>query len=69
MSIDFYGLTFVVSCDSCSETLDTDKDREDGFQAAVDVAKRAGWRVSKDRGEWTHTCPCCCENDVQDDFD
>ena len=62
MSINFLGITFVVDCDFCSESLDTDRTRDDGFMAAVAVLKREGWRAIKDGHEgWLHKCPACQE--------
>lgn len=66
MSIEFHGLSFVAECDFCSETHDTDKDRDDGFQAAVDVIKAKGWKVFRDRGFWFHKCPCCQQDAFED---
>lgn len=67
MSLEFYGITYVVDCDFCSTTFDTDCDRDDGFYAAVEAVKREGWKVFKDGGDWSHKCPCCQE-DMFDDL-
>jgi len=70
MTIEFYGISFVCECDHCSNTLDTDKDRDDGFMAAVEVVKREGWSITKTKlGDWQHICPVCQDDEDEDDFD
>lgn len=61
-------ITFVADCDHCgTESLDTD---ETEFYATIDKMKREGWRIQKDsRGDWEHVCPCCQDDDAEDDFD
>lgn len=66
MSIEFYGISYVAECDFCSETFDTDRDRDDGFIAAVDAIKREGWKVIKKGGDWLHKCPSCQEDAFDD---
>jgi Fe2+ or Zn2+ uptake regulation protein len=63
MTIERYGPTFEVSCDSCPHTFDTD---ECEFAAAVRAVKEEGWRISKVGGEWIHTCPSCQETEKND---
>lgn len=48
----------VFECDSCGETLDTEKRDFDDARA---VLKREGWRTTTpDDGEtWEHSCPGC----------
>lgn len=50
-----YG-KFVVECDSCPTTLETDtKD----FDEARQVMIREGWKVRKIGRDWIHGCPKC----------
>lgn len=60
--INFLGITYVADCDFCSETFDTDVDRDDGFMAAVEAVKSEGWKVFKKDGDWVHQCMCCQED-------
>jgi len=47
----------VIACDSCDETIESDKgeDWEDFWPRA----KREGWRTRKIADEWLHGCPAC----------
>lgn len=36
---------------------------QEDFRAFVAELKAAGWKVEMVRGEWTHTCPDCREDD------
>lgn len=50
-----YG-KFVVECDSCGETLQTDtKD----FDEAREAMRLASWKVRKIGRDWIHGCPEC----------
>lgn len=54
-------ITFVASCDFCSNDLDTD---ETEFMDAVSKIKGEDWKVFKDyRQEWAHKCPVCAEKE------
>jgi N-acyl-L-homoserine lactone synthetase len=68
MSLEFYGISYVAECDFCAETFDTDKDHDEGFQAAVQAMKREGWKIYKEDQDWRHKCPCCQEGNA-DGFD
>lgn len=68
MTIEIWGLTYTVDCDFCSYSEDTHFDLADGFMAVVDYIKEEGWRIFKKHGDWYHKCPCCIENDVEEEF-
>jgi hypothetical protein len=46
------SITFIASCDFCSEFFDT----------AVEAMKREGWKVFKQHSEWFHKCGSCQED-------
>jgi len=50
-----------VTCDGCGET--DDIDGVGFFSDFVDEIKERGWRIGRDGGDWTHTCPDCADND------
>lgn len=54
--LEKYAITYEMSCDFCSEQVDTD---EEEFMAAVNSAKAKGWKVFRQKGEWTHKRPDC----------
>lgn len=45
---------FVVECDSCDETLETDYD---DFSEAVRHMRREGWGTERVGAMWIHACP------------
>ncbi len=47
---------FVVECDKCAETFDTE---EAEFYKALGSIKCEGWTSRKIGSEWTHSCPSC----------
>lgn len=53
--------SYTMSCDNCGDEL------LDGygfglFDDLIEVAKRDGWRFTKDEsGEWYHYCPSCAK--------
>lgn len=52
-------------CDTCEadgKTYDTDD-----FNRMIADAKEAGWRITIEKGEWTHKCPACAG--VKGDFE
>lgn len=51
---------FDITCDKCGEESNFDTDG-DFFQAIAD-AKRNGWKVTKQNGQWQHFCPECANN-------
>jgi hypothetical protein len=54
-----YGfITF--ECDICDNTFDAETD---DFDVAWASAKKLGWKVLKDNGEWEHRCPECAEEE------
>jgi len=53
-------ISFVVSCDECAETFDTD---ETEFGAALDALKKEGWKPVCHEGTWNHICPSCVEDE------
>jgi hypothetical protein len=60
MTIKKDGRTFVVHCDECPESLDTDRD---DHQRAVATIRYRGWRTFKGPdGEWANACPACVEH-------
>lgn len=46
----------VFECDGCTETLET---HTGDFIAALNMAKREGWRTVKAGDDWNHFCPRC----------
>ena len=44
-------------CDSCGTSFAGGV--QDDFQAFIDDLKDAGWRITLEDGEWTHTCDDC----------
>ena len=59
--IEKHAITFEMTCDFCSEQIDTD---EDEFMPAIESAKAKGWKVFKKNGDWTHKCPDCARPKV-----
>lgn len=49
--------TFEFVCDFCSGGHFDSGDYE--FIEAVETAKKYGWAVFKEKGEWHHKCPDC----------
>lgn len=47
----------IISCDSCDETFESEKD--ESFDEVWAGAKREGWRTRKIVNEWLHGCPKC----------
>lgn len=59
MTIKKDGPTFVVHCDECPESLDTEAD---GYHRAVAVTRERGWRTFRGPdGEWANACPACVQ--------
>jgi len=60
MSIDFDMDTqkFWLSCDKCSEQLDTECDN---FSDAVECKKYSGWQSVESDGVWQDRCKSCVE--------
>jgi hypothetical protein len=55
---------FVIHCDSCPEHIETD---HVDFTAALEAAKKVGWRAYKGPdGEWAHSCPACTADFAED---
>lgn len=59
MSTERSGGFFVLRCDECPETHDTEHSE---FSEAWADAKTAGWRSFKVGTEWCHACPSCVED-------
>ena len=57
------GSEYVVSCDKCSWE---DFLPYDDFYDVIDAIKCAGWRISKNDGEWLHTCPDCVTGELDE---
>jgi Fe2+ or Zn2+ uptake regulation protein len=57
MSIIKDGRERQLECDGCPATTDP-FDHED-FQLMIDTAKRDGWQITSQNGEWSHICPDC----------
>jgi len=57
MTVEKDGSDFQVNCNSCSNYT-TVEARGDFAQVPVQL-KREGWKISKEGGEWVHTCPNC----------
>lgn len=55
MTLQKDGRWLSFECDHCTETTD----EHDGLDELLLAAKRAGWEVRPDGGEWAHTCPTC----------
>lgn len=58
--------TMEMECDSCA-----DADLFYGnFEECIAEAKECGWVITKEDGDWTHTCWACVkeENDPRNDF-
>jgi len=55
------AMTLQCNSPGCGQLLDHDFDMDDPsqFQAMAGRARRMGWAVENDGGEWTHTCPDC----------
>jgi len=48
---------FVIHCDECPEDIET---KEADFNAAREMAVKAGWRTFKGPdGKWANACPAC----------
>jgi hypothetical protein len=60
MKLDHSAQAFVISCDSCPESWDTE---HVDWYAALGAAKKEGWRVyvGPDK-EYAHSCPACTED-------
>ena len=57
MSIDRQrGGKIIFECDGCDEIVETN---ETDFETALAIAKEAGFRVTKYKGEWMHFCSTC----------
>jgi hypothetical protein len=60
MQLDSGAQAFVVHCDECPESFDTE---HVDFTAALAAAKQNGWRVYKGPDkQWAHACPSCTED-------
>lgn len=57
------SITFIASCDFCSDSFDTD---EEDFTMAVRAMQREGWKVFKENDEWHHKCTSCSEIAFED---
>lgn len=53
------------SCDSCAQG-EASVEESDVYDAAT-ALKRLGWRISRRKHEWEHTCPDC--QTAEHDFD
>ena len=53
--------SYTMSCDNCNIEL-LDSYGFGLFDDLIEVAKREGWRFTKDEnGEWYHYCPSCAK--------
>lgn len=50
-----------LSCDSCSEATEEFED----FNELIDSSKSLGWQITREQGEWVHTCPACAEKPTE----
>lgn len=57
MTVQSYRGHHGVTCDSCSESTE----EFDSFDEAIQAIKDLGWKISREQGEWTHTCAGCLE--------
>ena len=55
MATDFQGGRTIVECDSCNETVESE--RGEAWDAFWPRAKREGWKARQIAGEWVHGCP------------
>lgn len=53
--IDRQGGRIVVECDSCPETIESERGEE--WAPFWARAKRDGWKSREIKGEWVHGCP------------
>ena len=53
-----YG-KIALACDDCGDETQA-QDPED-FDVLIDKAKSAGWKITKEGGEWCHYCSDCAE--------
>ena len=49
-----------ITCDSCPATYRGTFAAAD-FDIMVADVKAAGWKIARQAGQWTHTCPSCAD--------
>ena len=58
---EFFG--YVINCDKCSNYYNCEC--SDDFLEAVDMAKKQGWKIRKDKNDdWEHICPVCYQKEL-----
>lgn len=58
MTIERYRGQSQITCDDCGESQPRTYEADE-FDVMVADAKRDGWRMQKEDGEWCHYCPDC----------
>lgn len=56
MTIERRGRNQYLACDCGEETYEFDRD---DFGDMIAAARRDGWQIDNERGEWVHRCPDC----------
>lgn len=63
MAIERQHGEVIFICDECDDTCETG---ERDFETALAIAKSEGWLTMREGDDWTHICPTCVGDDIDE---